>query len=73
MTAVFSAATLTSSVVRMAENVTISNALVLLASLGGQEISLASFFSRMLGHRIYMQLPALFQRLPQCMSLLLCM
>ena len=70
MTAVFAAATLTSAVVRMAENLTILNVFILLASVGEQEISLALFCSRMLGHRIYIQSYLhYFRDFQDCMSL----
>lgn len=58
MTAVFSAATIT-SVAGIVENIIIVKVFVLLTSLGEQ----APFCSRMLGHRLY-KLSLLFQTSP---------
>lgn len=59
MTAVFSAATLTSAV-GMVENLVIVEVFILLTSLGEQ----APFCSRMFGHTLY-KLSALFQSSPR--------
>lgn len=70
MAAVFSAATLTSPIVRMAENLTILNVFILPTSLGGQEISLPPFCSRMLRHRVCVQSYLhYFRDFQDCMSL----
>lgn len=52
MALIFSDATLASSIVRVAENLKILKVFMFLASLGGEEVSLSPFHSRMLGNRI---------------------